>query len=86
MSLKYEPASETLHISVKQLFSNYDSSDSLDTEPPVFKDRHLFSSGGVVVTNTRSHRNLLHCWIMLVIVKQRLVQIGRIDEPTEYLS
>ena len=28
----------------------------------------------------------LHSWIMLVIVKQHLVQIGRMDGPTEYLS
>ena len=29
---------------------------------------------------------LLHPWIILAIVKQPLVQIGRIDGPTEYLS
>ena len=28
----------------------------------------------------------LHTWIILVIVKQHLVQIGRIDAPTEYSS
>jgi len=30
--------------------------------------------------------SLLHIWIMLVIVKQHLVQIDRKDGPTEYLS
>jgi hypothetical protein len=31
-------------------------------------------------------RKLLHIWITLVIVKQRLAQIGRKDGPTGYLS
>ena len=29
---------------------------------------------------------LLHSWIILVVVKQHLVQIDRIDGPTRYLS
>ena len=29
---------------------------------------------------------LPHTWIILVIVKQHLVQIGRVDGPIEYLS
>jgi len=33
-----------------------------------------------------SMAKLLHTWIILFIVKQRLVQIGRIDGPAEYLS
>ena len=36
--------------------------------------------------NTRAQRKLLHACIILVIVKQHLVQIGRIHRPTEYLS
>ena len=37
------------------------------------------------ITNTRAEQKLPHTWIILVIVKQHLVQIGRIDGPTEYL-
>ena len=29
---------------------------------------------------------LLHTWIILVIAVQHLVQIGRVDGPTEYAS
>ena len=39
--------------------------------------------GRVFMINTRAQRKLLHTWIILVIVKEHLVQIGRIDEPTE---
>ena len=45
-----------------------------------------FSSGRVFVINTRAQRKLLHIWILLVIVKQHLVHIGRIDRATEYFS
>ena len=38
------------------------------------------------MTNTRAQRKLLHTCIILVIVEQHLVQIGRIDRPTtQYL-
>ena len=47
------------------------------------------SSGRVFLINTRAQRNLNfvepEIWIIYVIVKQHLVQIGRIDGPTEYL-
>ena len=36
--------------------------------------------------STRSQCKLLHTWIILVIVNQYLVQIGRIDGPDEFLS
>ena len=39
----------------------------------------------IVQVVSRTHK-LLHVWIILVIVTQRLVQIGRIDGPAEYLS
>ena len=45
----------------------------LDTISP----RRLF------ITKTRAQLKLLHTWIILVIVKQRLVQISRIDGHTE---
>jgi hypothetical protein len=35
---------------------------------------------------SRAQCKLLHTWIILVIVTQHLVQIGRIDGPTDYLS
>ena len=35
--------------------------------------------------NTLPQRKLLHNWIILVIVTQHLVLIGRIDGPAEYL-
>ena len=44
------------------------------------------SSGRVFLIDTRAQRTLLHSWIILVIAKKHLVQIGRIDGPTEYLS
>jgi len=44
------------------------------------------SSGRVFMINTRAQRKLLQTWIVLVIVKRHLVQLGRIDGPTEYLS
>ena len=34
----------------------------------------------------RVQRKLLHTWIMLVIVRQHLVQIGQINGQSEYLS
>jgi len=34
------------------------------------------SPGRVFMMNTRAQRQLLHIWIMLVVVKQHLVQIG----------
>ena len=39
------------------------------------------SSGSVFVTGIRAQWKLLHTWIILVIVKQNLVHIGRIDGP-----
>jgi len=44
----------------------------------------MISSGRVFTRNTRVQWKSLHSWIILVIVKQHLVQIGRIDGPTEY--
>ena len=38
-------------------------------------------SGRVFTINTRVQRKLLHTWIMSVVVKRNLVQIGRIDGP-----
>ena len=32
------------------------------------------------------NKKLLHIWIIVVIVKQHLVQIRRVDGPIEYLS
>ena len=49
-------------------------------QPPAIASRRSF------VKNTRAQRNLLHTWIILVVVKQHLVQIDRIDGRTEYLS
>ena len=43
------------------------------------------SSGRVFMTSSQTQSKLLHTWIMLVIVKQHLMQIGRILGPTEYL-
>ena len=43
-------------------------------------------SGRIVMMNTQTRRNSLHTWIILVIVEQHLVQIGRIDGQTEHLS
>ena len=36
--------------------------------------------------NIRDQWKLLNTWIILVIGTHHLVQIGRIDEPTEYVS
>ena len=36
--------------------------------------------------NTPAQWKLLHTWILLVIVKQHLVHVGRIDGPAEHLS
>jgi hypothetical protein len=47
---------------------------------------HRTSSVQVFKLRTRDRRKLLHTWIRLVIVKQHLVQIGRIDGSAEYLS
>ena len=44
------------------------------------------SFGRVFDINTRAQWKLLHTWIILVIVKQQLVQISRIDGPIEYLT
>jgi len=46
----------------------------------------LISSGRVFVTNTRAQRKLQHTWIILIIVKQQLVQIGRMERPIEHAS
>ena len=35
--------------------------------------------------NARAQRKLLHTWIILVIVNQRVVQLGPIDGRTEYV-
>jgi len=43
------------------------------------------SNTHTVRKKSRSQRKLLHSWIILVIVKELLVQIGRIDGPTEFL-
>ena len=44
------------------------------------------SSGRVPMINTGEQRKLLHTWVILVIVKQPLVQIGHIDGPAKYSS
>ena len=44
------------------------------------------SSGEVLMIDIQTQRKLSHTWIIWVIVKEHLVQIGRIDRPTEYLS
>jgi hypothetical protein len=44
------------------------------------------SSGPIFGISARAQRTLLHTWIILVIAKQHLVQIDRIDGPAEYLS
>ena len=44
------------------------------------------SSGRVFMINTPAQCKFLHTWIILVNVKQYLVQIGPIDGQTEYLS
>ena len=43
-------------------------------------------SGREYMIYTRAHWNLLHTWIILVIAKHRLVQMGRIDRTTEFSS
>ena len=45
----------------------------------------VISFGRVFMINTRPQRKFLHSWIILVILKQRLVQIVQIDGPLEYL-
>jgi hypothetical protein len=47
---------------------------------------HALSSGRVFMMNTRAQGKVLHAWIIFVIVKQYLVQIGRMDGPAECLS
>ena len=44
------------------------------------------SSGRVFMINDRAQRKLQHTWIVLVIVKEHLVQTFGIDGPVEYLS
>ena len=46
----------------------------------------LISFGRVLMMNTRAQRELQHTWIIQVVVKHQLVQIGRIDGRTDYLS
>ena len=46
----------------------------------------LISPGRVFTINSRAQWKSLHIFVMSVIVKQRLVQTGRIDGPTEHLS
>ena len=46
----------------------------------------LISSRRIFMTNTRVQWKLPHTWIILVIVKQHLEQIGRVGGPTEYSS
>ena len=41
------------------------------------------SSGRVFMINTLAQWNSTHVWIIFFIVKQHLVQVGRIDGPTE---
>ena len=40
----------------------------------------------LIWTSIHDQQKLLHTWIMHVIVKQHLVQIGRVDGPVECLS
>ena len=44
------------------------------------------SSGRVVMINTRAQWNLRHTWIILLIIRQRLVKLGRVDGHVVYLS
>ena len=44
------------------------------------------SSRRVSMMNARAQRKLLHTWIIFVIVNHHLVQIGRIDGRTDYVS
>ena len=46
----------------------------------------ILGAGGDAAAPGGDRSTLLRAWIVLVIVKQDLVQIGRIDGPTEYLS
>ena len=47
---------------------------------------NVISSGRVVMMNTPAQWKLLHTWIILAIVKEYLVQIGRTDRPNDHLS
>jgi len=40
----------------------------------------------VLIINTQAQSQLLHTWILSAIARKHLVQICRIDGPTEYLS
>ena len=44
------------------------------------------SSGRRFMINTRAQSKLLHTRIILVVVRHHLIQIGRIDGPSEYVS
>ena len=44
------------------------------------------STRRVSLINAQAQRKLLQTWIILVVVKQHIVQIGPIDGPTEKLS
>jgi hypothetical protein len=56
---------------------------------PFYGDPSSHGSGShpdLFMINTRAQLITLHAWIMFIIVKHHLVQIDRIDGPTEYLS
>ena len=50
------------------------------------RDRAVTSSGSVFVIDNRAQCRALYTWIILVVSKQHLVQVGRIDGSTECLS
>jgi len=84
MSLNYEPVSEPLHVSVKWL-SVGRGGLSGDEDGAVLD---CTRQGGDLTRTSicDNYSGAMNVWIVLVIVKQDLVQIGRIDGPTEYLS
>ena len=51
----------------------------------IFRQRWI-SSGRVFMINSPAQWKFLHTWIIWVIVKQHLVQIGWTNGPTEYWS
>jgi hypothetical protein len=57
-----------------------------DAPRSLLSARQLIQSHPDDMINTRAHYKLLHAWIILVILEQHLVHVGRIDGPTEYLS
>ena len=55
-----------------------------EARPALYHRARATSPRRVFVINTRAQRKPLHTWIILVIVKHRLVKIGRIDGPTAW--